>query len=136
MNTLLLDVFLKEAELQKEALVPETVGAVTRLLKGREAGQQAAHAVRSAIKRKVHRPTMRAAWKGISKIEAPATRRLRAAGGSKMPTTLQKKLMRGTKTLVDNPEIIPMQAVPIPGTTPAWVPLKKGLRKGLSLAYA
>jgi hypothetical protein len=38
-----------------------------------------------------------------------------------------KLLQRGANLLIDNPEALPMQAVPIPGLTPAYLGAKKGL---------
>jgi superfamily II DNA or RNA helicase len=40
-----------------------------------------------------------------------------------------KVLQRGANLLIDNPETLPMQAVPIPGLTPGWLAAKKGAEK-------
>jgi hypothetical protein len=131
-----LDGARKQASLEKDALLSEAARAGVKAL-GKGPAQQKAvgRAVESFLKRRVQRPIKSTAWKAVSKLEAPATTRLRQAGGSRRPTELQRKLMRGVRLVAQNPEVIPLQAVPVPGATLAWMGTKKGLEKGLR-AYA
>jgi hypothetical protein len=68
---------------------------------------------------------------GIGKLQAPLRRGVDAAAGALPPGRLQSFARKAGNLAIDNPEILPMQAVPIPGLTPAWLAAKKGLEKGI-----
>ena len=70
------------------------------------------------------------------KYEEPLERGLTKAlstsvGGRQLPGKVQKVLGAGGKMLINNPEQIPLQAVPIPGISPAILAGKKLLEKGI-----
>jgi hypothetical protein len=64
------------------------------------------------------------------KVEAPLERKLHKAT-SKLPGKVKKVVRKGGKMIIRNPEQIPLQAVPIPGISPAALAGKKVLEKGI-----
>lgn len=52
-------------------------------------------------------------------------------GKSPLPDAAKKMLGAGAHLLINHPETIPMQAVPIPGMTPGYLGVKKGLEKAI-----
>lgn len=130
------DLFLQEAQrLEKRAFVPEVARAGAKLVGKSQAKQDVAEAVARKVIKDFQKPVKKKAWSLISKLEAPATRRLRAAGGSRRPTNVQKKLMKGVIKAMDNPEFVLAQPVPIPGASVAAVGLKRGAER-LARKYA
>lgn len=77
------------------------------------------HGVEGAFK-KVEEPLK----KGVGKLLAHVP-------GKKVRGVLQS----GANMLIENPETLPLQAVPIPGITPGWLLAKKGLEKGIDHAF-
>lgn len=68
----------------------------------------------------------------VGKIKEPVRTRAHAlVGRLASPGRLQTALKGATNLAVDNPEILPMQALPIPGLTPAYLGLKKGLERAI-----
>lgn len=43
----------------------------------------------------------------------------------------QSVLTKGTNALIENPELLPLSAVPLPGVAPGWLAAKKGVEKAI-----
>ena len=67
----------------------------------------------------------------FGKLEAPVKKGLDKALSVLPEGRVQKTLRAGGHLLIENPEVLPMQAVPIPGLTPAYMGLKKGVEKAI-----
>jgi GNAT superfamily N-acetyltransferase len=67
----------------------------------------------------------------FKKVEEPVKRVVHGVLDRIPHAGVKKVLKGGADLLIENPETIPMQAVPVPGLTLAYMGLKKGLEKGL-----
>lgn len=65
----------------------------------------------------------------FKKYEDPAKAAVGRLIGKVPHEGTQKVLRAGAHALIEHPETIPMQAVPLPGLTPAWIGAKRGLEK-------
>lgn len=68
----------------------------------------------------------------VGRIKEPVrTRAHELAGRLASPGRLRGALTGAADLAIDHPEIVPMQALPIPGLTPAYLGLKKGLERAI-----
>lgn len=67
----------------------------------------------------------------FKKIEEPAKQRMHSLIDKVPHPKVQKVLKGGADMMIENPEMIPMQAVPIPGVSLGYLAAKKGLERGL-----
>lgn len=68
----------------------------------------------------------------VGKLKEPVRTRAHAlAGRLASPGRLRGALTGAADLAIDHPEIVPMQALPIPGLTPAYLGLKKGLERAI-----
>ena len=67
----------------------------------------------------------------FKKIEEPAKQKMHALIDKVPHPKVQKVLKGGADMMIENPEMIPMQAVPIPGVSLGYLAAKKGLERGL-----
>ena len=68
----------------------------------------------------------------VGRLKEPVRAHAHAAAGRLLPEgRIRSALTRAADLAIDHPEILPMQAVPIPGLTPAYLGAKKGLERAL-----
>ena len=64
----------------------------------------------------------------FQRVQEPVRKAVGKVTG-KLPGMLQKPVQAAANLAIDHPEIIPMQAVPIPGLTPGYLAAKRGAEK-------
>jgi hypothetical protein len=67
----------------------------------------------------------------IERLKEPVRRGVGSLTARLPEGRLQRGVSQMANLAIDNPEILPMQAVPIPGLTPAYLAGKKGLEKAI-----
>lgn len=68
---------------------------------------------------------------GFAKVTDPIKQRVSQVLGKVPHPGVRKALQSGADILINNPETIPMQALPIPGLTPGWLAAKRGMEKAI-----